>query len=67
MLPLLGSFLVDKLENQENFYTDLFKWRDPSLCEHDSNGLREGVNTDRDYRDQEISTKSDMTFGSSKF
>ncbi|OWB55907.1 oxidoreductase activity protein [[Candida] boidinii] len=67
MLPLLGSFLVNKLENQENFYTDLFKWRDPSLCENDSNGLREGINTDRDYRDQEISTKSDMNFGSSKF
>ncbi|GMM38372.1 hypothetical protein DASC09_057110 [Saccharomycopsis crataegensis] len=59
MLPVLGQFLVDKIEGRENFYTDLFKWRYSKDFEKDPNGLREGLNGGRRYDIQEISDPED--------
>ncbi|KAG7704775.1 hypothetical protein KL914_004166 [Ogataea haglerorum] len=65
MLPVLGQFLVDKVEGRENFYTKLFKWRSLSGLEKDPNGLREGLATKRNYNQQELSTETDLRFGDS--
>lgn len=62
MLPVLGRFLVNKIEGEENFYTKLFKWRDPKDFKNDVNGLKEGLNSKRIYTKQEISTEKDLVF-----
>jgi sarcosine oxidase / L-pipecolate oxidase len=64
MLPVLGRFLVDKLEGRENFYTNLFKWRDPKDFPRDPNGLKEGRNGPRVYSKQEIAQATDYIFAS---
>ncbi|KAH3663508.1 hypothetical protein OGAPHI_004909 [Ogataea philodendri] len=66
MLPVLGQFLVDKIEGRENFYTKLFKWRSISGKEKDPNGLREGIKTKRNYNQQELSTEEDLKFGAKR-
>ena len=63
MLPVLGQFLVDKIEGRENLYTDLFKWRYSKDFEKDPNGLREGLNGNRRYDIQEISGPEDYKIG----
>lgn len=62
MLPVLGQFLVDKIEGRENFYTKLFSWRSSSAFTKDPNGLREGLNGDRVYSKQTMSTPADYNF-----
>lgn len=62
MLPVLGQFLVDKIEGRENFYTKLFAWRNSSDFSDDPNGLREGLDGDRVYAKQIMSTPEDYDF-----
>ncbi|CUM67349.1 uncharacterized protein PRCAT00005042001 [Priceomyces carsonii] len=62
MLPVLGQFLVDKIEGRENFYTNLFAWRNARDFEKDPNGLREGINGRRVYKRQLMSTPQDYIF-----
>ncbi|ODV85604.1 hypothetical protein CANARDRAFT_28367 [[Candida] arabinofermentans NRRL YB-2248] len=59
MLPVLGQFLVDKIEGRQNFYTDLFKWRYSKDFEKDPNGLREGLSSARAYDKQVLSVPED--------
>lgn len=54
MLPVLGQFLVDKMEGRENFYTNLFKWRFDKDFKNDVNGLREGLDGNRVYSKQKL-------------
>lgn len=60
MLPVLGQFLVDKIEGRENLYTKIFKWRYPKDFESDPNGLKEKLNSERRYDVQEISKPEDL-------
>ncbi|CAG88679.1 DEHA2F00374p [Debaryomyces hansenii CBS767] len=62
MLPVLGQFLVDKIEGRENFYTKLFAWRNAKDYEKDPNGLREGLNGARVYKRQLMSSPEDYIF-----
>lgn len=62
MLPVLGQFLVDKIEGRENFYTKLFAWRNPSDFATDPNGLKERLDGDRVYDKQIMSTPGDYKF-----
>lgn len=62
MLPVLGQFLVDKIEGRENFYTKLFAWRNSEEFSEDPNGLREGLSGDRVYAKQALSTPADYNF-----
>lgn len=62
MLPVLGQFLVDKIEKRENFYTKLFAWREPASFSEDPNGLKEGLDGDRVYSKQDIATPKDYKF-----
>ncbi|GME82041.1 unnamed protein product [Ambrosiozyma monospora] len=62
MLPVLGQFLVDKLEGRENFYTELFSWNSHENFDKDPNGLKEGLNGPRVYDKQVLSVKDDYKF-----
>ena len=62
MLPVLGQFLVDKVEGRENLYTKLFAWRYAKDFEKDPNGLKEGLNGPRVYKNQLISCPEDYEF-----
>lgn len=63
MLPVLGQFLVDKIEGRENLYTKLFAWRYAKDFENDPNGLREGLHGKRVYGKQLMSRPEDYRFG----
>lgn len=62
MLPVLGQFLVNKIENEENFYTRLFKWRKPEEFDKDPNGLSEGKDGARVISRQELADDADYEF-----
>ncbi|ODV96535.1 hypothetical protein PACTADRAFT_39488 [Pachysolen tannophilus NRRL Y-2460] len=62
MLPVLGKFLVDKIERRENFYTNLFKWRNPKDFTKDPNGLKEGITGPRVYDKQSLPSDDDYKF-----
>lgn len=62
MLPVLGQFLVDKIEGRENIYTEKFKWRYAKDFEKDPNGLKEKLDSKRRYDKQEISVPQDYKF-----
>lgn len=62
MLPVLGQFLVDKIEGREKLYTKLFSWRKPESFFSDPNGLQEGLEGDRVYAKQMLSVPEDYNF-----
>lgn len=62
MLPVLGQFLVDKIEGRENLYTNLFSWRRPEDFSSDPNGLQEGLEGSRVYSKQIMSVAEDYNF-----
>ncbi|CDK27989.1 unnamed protein product [Kuraishia capsulata CBS 1993] len=62
MLPVLGQFLVNKIEGKENLYTKLFRWKNPNEFEKDPNGLREKLNSSRIWDNQTLSTPKDYKF-----
>lgn len=62
MLPVLGQFLVDKIEKRENFYTNLFSWKNHTEFKGDPNGLQEKLNSSRAYDKQIISDAKDYNF-----
>lgn len=62
MLPVLGRFLVDKVEGRKLFYTNLFKWRHLKDFSRDPNGLHEGPEGPRVYARQEIAEPADYQF-----
>lgn len=62
MLPVLGQFLVDKLENRSNIYTECFSWRNSDDFTSDPNGLKEKYESSRVYDKQIIATKEDYCF-----
>lgn len=59
MLPVLGKFLVDKIEGRSNFYTDLFRWREARDFSKDPNGLGEGTGGPRVYAKQKLADIED--------
>ena len=62
MLPVLGQFLVDKIEGRENIYTEKFKWRYQEDFEKDPNGLKEKLESKRRYDVQDIASREDLKF-----
>lgn len=62
MLPVLGQFLIDKLEGRKNFFTELFAWRYPENFDNDPNGLKEKLDGERVYDKQIIATAEDYKF-----
>lgn len=60
-LPVLGQFVVDVLEKNENEYTKIFKWRDPSAY-NDINGIRDIKLGKSSFYDQVLSTDDDLNF-----
>lgn len=62
MLPVLGQFLVDKIEGRKNLYTKLFAWRNPKDFSTDPNGLKEKLDGKRVYDKQVMSTADDYKF-----
>lgn len=60
-LPVLGKFVVNKLKDESNFYTEIFKWRDPSLYP-DINSLSKATDKARIYDEQDLLTDSDLVF-----
>ncbi|CCH44949.1 D-amino acid dehydrogenase small subunit [Wickerhamomyces ciferrii] len=62
MLPVLGQFLVDKIEGRSNIYTETFKWKDPQDFPKDVNGLKEKLKSERQYDKQVLSGPEDMKF-----
>lgn len=60
-LPVLGQFVVDRLEGRDNEYTKLFKWRDPK-GHYDVNHIGEVKTGGNSYYEQELSTPEDLAF-----
>lgn len=65
-LPILGRFVVELIEGIESEYSPIFRWRDPKDFE-DINGLREDVESDRVYYEQELSEPQDFIFSKEDF
>lgn len=63
MLPVLGQFLVDKIEGRENLYTKIFRWKYAKDFDNDPNGLKEKLNSKRRYDLQKLSGPEDMKLG----
>ena len=59
MLPVLGKFLVDKIEGRSNFYTNLFRWRQAKDFPEDPNGIAEGDSGPRVYAKQPLAKLQD--------